>query len=90
MYTSSFTAKILSANTHLVALVTGKDYTGEKAWWYIRLYPGKEKLFNIVLEKGEGTELTNYGEILKSGYGNTPPQEIHDEILAKLKISNEN
>ena len=68
-----------------VFLVRGKD-RGRPAWHYVLLVDDEETI-KIFKEKTQGDatgkesiDVANYGQIIKSGWGNDPPNEIKDWI----------
>lgn len=64
-----------------VFLVTAKDVpTGRDAWWYVKLI-NKLKL-PIFMKKmsTEGCNISEYGEIISSGFGKEPPKEIQEKM----------
>lgn len=55
--------------------VKGKDApSGKDAWWIIRVHSHKRVLFSVRIPKGQ-LDLTDYGEILESGFGRDIPPE---------------
>ena len=73
----SFVEMINSEKAGLIYLLRGEDQ-GKMAWYYLRF---QNKIKYMVLkerlksEKGR-VDLTAYGEILQSGWGETPPEEM--------------
>ena len=61
-----------------IYLVRGKD-RGKAAWHYVHV---KDSLLSEFLEKTRGGSLdvADYGEVLASGWGEDPPQELADSI----------
>ncbi len=64
----------------LVYLVKGED-RGRSAWYYVLVVDDKETIraFKAALED-DTINLSRYGQILKSGWGKIPPNEVTDEI----------
>ncbi len=76
--------------TKRMFLVWGTD-RGKKAWHYILLVDDPDTI-RIFKEKTQGelrgtqeVNLTDYGEILKSGFGEEPPQEVKDWLTRVQK-----
>ena len=66
-------------------LVRGKDH-GRSAWHYVLLVDDEETI-KIFKEKTQGDaagkesiDVASYGQVLKSGWGETPPNEITDWV----------
>lgn len=68
-----------------IFLVKGDD-RGRPAWYYVLIEDDDEKmrLFTEKIQKTNDVErsidLTNYGQVLESGWGEDPPNIIHDSI----------
>lgn len=62
----------------LVYLVRGKD-AGRAAWHYVLIDKMKLPLFKQKLKSGS-LDVSEYGKILYSGWGDNPPEEIVEEI----------
>jgi hypothetical protein len=68
----------------LFRIVTGKN-NGDYAWWILKLESLKEKIFEKDVELGKALDLDGYGTVLKKGYGESPPEEIIQEIKDMIK-----
>ena len=74
----SFVDRIVSSRSFLIRLVRAKN--GElKAWWYIRVRPDKFEEYKVAV-RADKINLTKYGEILYSGWGEEPPEDIKEKI----------
>ncbi len=64
----------------LVYLVKGEDRS-RSAWYYVLVVDDEETIraFKAAL-KDDIIHLNRYGQILKSGWGKIPPNEVTDEI----------
>ena len=63
-----------------VFLVRGKDH-GRPAWHYVLLVNDEDSIEAFHKKVKEGTvDVADYGEVLKSGWGKDPPNEIKDWI----------
>jgi hypothetical protein len=61
-------------------VVAPEEVKKKNAWWYIKL-PTQTKLEIFKHDAQSGAvDLSDYGEILFSGWGNYPPKEIEDKI----------
>lgn len=58
-----------------IFLVRGKDTTGERAWYYVMIDRGKREAFKSQ-HRVPYLKLTDYGNILHSGFGDYPPENI--------------
>lgn len=71
----SFTRNVVVSRPDHIFLVRGRDAAGERAWYYVMVDKGKRDAF----KSQEGVpflKLTDYGEILHSGFGDNPPESI--------------
>lgn len=75
---TSVLKKILSDNGNLVQIVTGKDH-GEHAWHCVLVKKQYLDIFNQTLTD-DTIPLNTYGQILKSGWGEMPPEDILEEL----------
>lgn len=77
----SFAQKIATdTQRQNIYLVTGgRDHTGRAAWYYIRVDDHQRARFERVVRSGALT-LTEYGTILESGYGDTPPESVRNRM----------
>jgi hypothetical protein len=57
-----------------VYLVKGCDSTGRAAWYYVLVSPLKMRLFEHQSKSGS-MNLNDFGVILRSGYGENPPED---------------
>jgi hypothetical protein len=73
----SFVDKLQSSRGKLVYLVTGVD-TGKPAWYYVQVKKAKLQLFKS--RNKDGSDLTDYGTILYSGWGTEPPENKKQKI----------
>ncbi len=62
-----------------VFYITGADDTGLAAWFYLRVPPLKRDTFRK-LPLDEKLDLTEWGQVLKSGYGRHSTQKVRDEM----------
>lgn len=76
------TDKILRKRGHLFYLVTGKDHTGQSAYYYILVDKHRHSAFLKAFDK-PNMELTDYGKVIVSGYGGMPPEELQEEMRKK-------
>ena len=61
-----------------VFLVRGKD-RGRAAWHYVLVDNNKRELFLAATKKGS-LDIADYGEVLQSGWGQDPPENIVKKI----------
>lgn len=63
-----------------IFLVTGgKDSSGVAAWYYVQVESHQKPRFDRAIRSGAMT-LTDYGNILRSGYGETPPEHVRADM----------
>jgi len=80
---TTFQSKLVSDKNELVYLVTATA-NGKPAWYYVQVDEPKHKAFQKQMEAGT-LDLAQYGKILYSGWGATPPSPI--QALMKEKYS---
>ena len=86
----SFAAKyIKSSKNNRLNLVLTKTKDGLDAWWYILVDAPKLTAFFKAMEKGS-VDLADFGKILKSGYGKTPPNSVKQEMLETYGFAERN
>jgi hypothetical protein len=78
----------LSNPKKLLFLVNATDKTQRKAWYYILVQPDLLSLFKRKMAT-KSINLSDYGTIIESGYGETPPADIIKMIEDKFVQSAE-
>jgi hypothetical protein len=74
----NYAQRIASRPDHIF-LVRGKDTSGERAWYYVMIDHGKRDMFRN--QNGVPyLKLTDYGNILHSGFGDCPPESIRQTM----------
>lgn len=71
----SFMETVSSSRADCVYLVRGHDSTGRPAWYYVQVDKPKKRLFEINAKKGQ-INLTDYGTIITSAYGEDSPADV--------------
>jgi len=66
------------SRSDLIYLVRGKD-RGRSAWHYVLVDKDKREMF-LAKSRTGSMDVADYGEILRSGWGENPPQEVIDKI----------
>jgi len=79
--TASFLQAVQSNRPELIFLVRGKDVSGQRAWYYVLVDRNKRDVFSA-RNGAASVNLTDYGRILYSGFGENPPRETK-EIIAR-------
>ena len=70
--------QLIARNGHLIHKLKAQDTTGRWADYFIYVERSKEPAFLAAI-KGDGTiDLSDYGRIIASCYGEEPNQEIRD------------
>jgi len=72
----SFADSIHKRSGDIVYLVHGQDMHSNKSWHFLKVYSKLNDNFISDLEKGEKLELSDYGRVLTSGYGEEPPKHV--------------
>ncbi len=63
----------------LIYLIRGGDSTGRAAWYYVEVDREKKAQFEHDAKQGQ-IQLTEYGKIIISGYGEEPPQSVRKRM----------
>ncbi|MEQ1790024.1 MAG: hypothetical protein ABL857_06225 [Rickettsiales bacterium] len=83
---NKFTSKVNSQDKYLYRIMGEDSVNNRDAWWLLRVFPNKEVIFSKIIQKGN-LRLSDYGEILISGFGKEIPTEILKEY--GFKVDNE-
>lgn len=75
--TASFAYKLKQGGENIYLVTGGRDNTQRFAWYYVRIDARKKIFFEYAIKSGQ-IALTDFGDVLRSGYGETPPQEARD------------
>lgn len=76
---------VIGNNKKNIYGVKANDATGQMAWYIMKIPPLKKQLFLKALEEKE-MDMTDYGTILYSGYGEEVSQNVKDHILQQYGI----
>ncbi|WP_341808630.1 hypothetical protein [Wolbachia endosymbiont (group E) of Neria commutata] len=74
----AFAKRTRKSRSDLIYLVRGKD-RGKSAWHYVLVDKEKREMF-LAKSRSGSMDVADYGEILYSGWGEDPPQDIVDKI----------
>ena len=75
----------LKLQSQRVYLVRGKD-KGRPAWHYVLVVDDEDTIDNFLKTVKSGkVNVANYGEILFSGFGEDPPNEVTEKVHRKYK-----
>lgn len=76
----TFTRHVEGARAEHLFLVRGRDASGQKAWYYVLVDKSKRDAFRV--REGQAfLKLTDYGDIIASGFGEQPPEDIRQQML---------
>ena len=76
----SFAEATKSSRTSNIFLVTGgQDKSGRDAWYYVLVEPTKVGSFQEKIKSGS-INLIDYGEIVDSGFGKYPPENVQQKM----------
>lgn len=75
-----FTNKIATSRQELIRLARGND-NGEATWYYVKITGAKFPIYQQRMKMGEQVNLGDYGQVLYSGWGDNPPEEITRKIV---------
>lgn len=76
---------VKSTKSKLIYIITAKA-DGKPAWYYVQVDEPKHKAFKKQMETGS-MDLSAYGKILRSGWGESPPKAVAD--MMEKSISQE-
>ena len=62
-----------------IYLVRGKDSRKREAWYYLEVHPTHKYRFEVDLKTGS-LKLTDYGQVLESGFGKNPPKSVQKRM----------
>ena len=75
----SFVQKAISQNGHRFYYLNAKLNDDEFAWYFVLVNPAKESAFKA-LDFTKPFTITDYGQIIESGYGDSAPSDVIDNI----------
>jgi hypothetical protein len=75
----TFMSRVMKkSDKELIYFICGK-HKGLWAWYYVRIEKLKHELFKHESKQG-GFNINDYGIILASGYGDSPPGDIREKF----------
>ena len=80
----SFTQKVLKSGAMPIYFLTCKDLQGWDCYYF--LAASHEKMKSLKNKKADSFNLTEYGKIILSGYGNAPSEEEKAWLKAQYDI----
>lgn len=80
----NFVDAVKTSKSDLIYIVRAEEQVqNENAWYYVQVRD--KKTLPIFLEESkEGLDLEEYADVLYSGWGDEPPQEIKDKIAKQF------
>jgi len=75
----SFLQKFLQTSYQDIFLVKGKA-DNKNCWHYILVKPSLKKTFDLKIKARQFLELTDYGNVIASGWGAEPPKMVKDKV----------
>ncbi len=78
MSNRSWVDRLHRSRTNRLYLVRGNDSKGRAAWYYVRVTKSLI-LFERALKSGS-LNVTDYAEIILSGFGENPPQDVVEKM----------
>lgn len=72
----SFQDRYIAQNGDLVHKIKAKDATGRWAYYFVLIPPHKEGIFDSKIGKPGMIDLTDYGTIIASCYGEAPTEAV--------------
>ena len=83
----NFMDHVINSRGDLCYKVTGKDITGEIAWYFILVDKDKKEAF-LKHESGDSYNLEDYGKIIVSGSGTEVPEDVQEMLKDKYGFDN--
>lgn len=80
---NKFSSIINNQDKYLYRIMGVDSESKRDAWWIVRVFANKEIIFSKIIKKGNLC-LTDYSEILTSGFGKEIPVEILSEYGFKV------
>lgn len=83
---ASYAQALYTSRPDQIFLVRGRDSTGERAWYYVMVDRTKRDSF----KSRSGVPFMNigdYGNVIHSGYGDNPPEDIIAEMKEEYGFS---
>ena len=75
--------------TGLVHLMCGKTGDGKDFYAYINVLPSRYEDFLLISRAREQMNLSEFGEILESGFGREPPAEVRRMMEDKYQVDHD-
>lgn len=69
---SDFTRMVLLQRENQIFTLQARDYTGRKAWYKLHVAPARHEAFMQAFTHNLSCNLTAFGTVLDSGYGDSP------------------
>ena len=76
MQPESIDFKKLDEEFSVIVFSNIKDKNGDLHWAYLQIKPSRFVGFSEIIASDESVTLTSYGNIIASGYGGIPPEEV--------------
>ncbi len=74
------------AHAGIVHLVTGKTGAGQDFYAYISVLPSRYEDFMLISRAREQMDLSEFGEIIESGFGAVPPKDVRRKLESRYDI----
>ncbi len=75
------------SNERIICKVRSKD-RGQPAWYYVLLEDDEDNIQTFLTKVNKGSiDVADYGQVLKSGWGEDPPEDIKKWIEDNYKIN---
>ncbi len=79
-------SEILDNEIGYIVFVTGENQNNEMCWFYASIAPSKYEDFKQAESSGE-YDLADYGDVLMSGSGAAPPEDVRRKMEQEYGIS---
>jgi len=81
----SFVNKVIKSSSDNIFFITCKDIAGVESFYFVLSTHEKIKRLELLTEPS--FNISDYGKIIISGYGKTPPEEIQKKMRDEYGFS---
>jgi hypothetical protein len=82
----SYLTKVISSRGECFFKYLAKDHTGKDAWYFVMVDKPRVDAFSKI-KAGQAINLGEYGKVIASGYGTTPPESAFEDIASTYGVT---
>lgn len=83
---NSFTDRLIGSRKNQIHRIKAKDITGRTAYYFVLVDPVKEAAFLADIKAKESIDLSSYGQVLASNYGEAPSEAVRQMLKERYDI----